>query len=324
MEKGYVYVNAIQHCEIVHIYALKSFIEVVYLEEGKHKSVTIQCLQERHKGQHRNAFVFDTIPLPPAKTDHPLNGEISKILSLIHYRSHDGLNEELQWVCEQDTYLFYGEKTDENILSVKYEKNKLPSFIKLDHSKLISPKELFSVSFFKENLAFALKAHGEQKTPHGLPYSMHLLSVVMEVINALIQEPLSYDEANVAIACALLHDVHEDTPVRISRHTYLGGNAEVTAKGVEALTKNTMLPTKEAQMKESLQRLKKRQNCVGMVKLADRITNLGTPPTHWNDAKKQYYLEESKLILEALGHTHAYLAQKLRDKISHYRIYLNV
>ena len=324
MEKGYVYVNAIQNSEIVHIYALKSFIEVVYLEEGKNKSVTIQCLQETHNGQHRNAFTFDTIPLPPAKIDHPLNGEISKILSLAHYRSTDGLNEELQWVSEQDTYLFYGEKTEENILSVKNKKNKHPSFLKLDHSKLVSPKELFSVSFFKENLAFALKAHGAQKTPHGLPYSMHLVRVAMEVINALSQEPLSYDEANVAIACALLHDVHEDTTVRISRHTCLGGNAEVIAKGVEALTKNTMLPTKAAQMKESLQKLSKRQNCVGMVKLADRITNLDTPPTHWDDAKKHYYLEESKLILEALGYTHAYLAQKLRDKIGHYQLYLNV
>jgi (p)ppGpp synthase/HD superfamily hydrolase len=97
---------------------------------------------------------------------------------------------------------------------------------------------------------------------------------------------LSYDENNVAIACALLHDVNEDTSTTITKETSLAGNAEVIAKGVSALTKDKTLPSKEAQMRDSLERLKKRQNCVAMVKLADRITNLGVPPKHWDDEKK--------------------------------------
>ncbi len=171
---------------------------------------------------------------------------------------------------------------------------------------------------FKEHLAFALEAHGEQKTPHGLPYSMHLLSVASEVIVALSVKPLSYDEHNVAIACALLHDVNEDTTTTINRNSPIAGHKEVIAKGVMALSKDKTLPSKEAQMRDSLERLKQRQNCVAMVKLADRITNLGTPPKHWDEAKKRKYLDEAKLILNELGYAHSYLANKLHEKIEAY------
>jgi (p)ppGpp synthase/HD superfamily hydrolase len=224
--------------------------------------------------------------------------------------------EELEIVCEEGSYLFYF--SEDEAPYAKIEKNRAPKYFCVPHNEATLPRELFSVDFFKENLAFALSAHGEQRTPHGLPYSMHFLSVATEVINALTLESLSYDENNVAIACALLHDVNEDTKTRITRNTCLAGNAEVIAKGVEALTKNNALSTKEAQMKDSLERLLKRQKCVGLVKLADRITNLDVPPKHWTEAKKRAYCEEAKLILKTLGHTHSYLAQKLEAKISEY------
>ena len=227
--------------------------------------------------------------------------------------------EELELVCEKACYLLCFRDNDH---FATLEKGKAPSLPKLPKVESTLPKELFSVEFFKENLAFALLAHGEQKTPYGLPYSMHLLSVTAEVINALSLEPLSYDEANVAIACALLHDVNEDTTTQITKESSVAGNKEVIAKGVKALTKDKSLPSKEAQMRDSLERLKQRQNCVAMVKLADRITNLGEPPKHWDDAKKRKYREEAQLILDELGYAHGYLAKKLQKKIEAYSFYM--
>lgn len=43
--------------------------------------------------------------------------------------------------------------------------------------------ELFCVDSYKHHLAIALKAHGEQKTPHGLPYSFHTISVALVAQN---------------------------------------------------------------------------------------------------------------------------------------------
>lgn len=181
------------------------------------------------------------------------------------------------------------------------------------------PTELFSTRVYKEALAFALKAHKEQKTPEGLPYSFHIVSVATEVVNSLSQHHISYEEANIAIACALLHDVNEDTDTRVNASLDIA-NIEAIIAGVEALTKNEKLPTKQEQMQDSLERLKLQPKCVQMVKLADRITNLAPAPDFWNQAKRKAYVEEAKQILEALKDSNPYLASKLQYKIKNYAV----
>jgi len=323
MLQRWAYLNDIEGSDVVALYTLHNLIEIRYLKEGRQRSLTINFHVAGGAMGYGEYFEFDSIPLPPAKTDHPLSCEFQKILHVNLYAKigeHERF-EELEFVCEEGTYLlFFGE--DEEAHFAKIEKGKKPSLPHVERQEATFPQELFSVDFFKENLAFALRAHGEQKTPHGLPYSMHLLSVAGEVINALYVEPLSYDENNVAIACALLHDVNEDTPSKITKESSLAGNAEVIAKGVLALTKDKNLPSKEMQMRDSLERLKKRQNCVAMVKLADRITNLGEPPKHWDEAKKRKYCEEATLILQEIGYAHRYLAKKLYEKIEAYSRYM--
>lgn len=178
-------------------------------------------------------------------------------------------------------------------------------------------QELFSVEIYKTALAYALKAHKEQKTPEGLPYSFHIVSVATEIINSLSQHHISYDEANIAICCALLHDVNEDTDIRVSYDLNIP-NIESIIAGVEALTKNTKLPTKQEQMQDSLTRLKQQAKCVQMVKLADRITNLAPAPDFWNRAKRQAYVNEAKMILETLKNANPFLASKLQSKIDNY------
>lgn len=323
MQEKWAYLNDIEGCEVLFVYTLHNLVEIVYLKEGKKRSLTINFHVAGGSMGYVEFFQFDSIPLPPSKVKHPLSGSISKILEVNLYTQVSEYErfEELELVCEEGTYLFYFSENEEEAHYAKIEKDKTHRLEKALKMDISLPKELFSMEEFKEHLAFALKAHGEQKTPHGLPYSMHLLSVAGEVINAITCEPLSYDENNVAIACALLHDVNEDTTTVITKHSALAGNVEVIAKGIAALTKDKTLPSKEAQMRDSLERLKQRQNCVAMVKLADRITNLGVPPKHWDDEKKRKYRDEAKLILSELGYAHSYLANKLQVKIEAYEQY---
>jgi len=184
-------------------------------------------------------------------------------------------------------------------------------------------KELYSTKVYKDALAFALKAHKEQKTPEGLPYSFHICSVANEIIHSLSISKISYDEANIAIACALLHDVNEDTSTIVSKDTLELENIDSVIAGVEALTKDETLGTKQEQMKDSLNRLVKQPYCVQMVKLADRITNLAPAPLFWNKTKRQSYVNEAKLILNTLKDSNGYLASKLQYKIDNYEIDLD-
>lgn len=180
-------------------------------------------------------------------------------------------------------------------------------------------KELFNVKTYKTALAYALKAHQTQTTPEGLPYSFHIVSVATEILNSLSQHTISYDEANIAICCALLHDVNEDTNKRVSNDLQVE-NVEAVIAGVQALTKDESLSTKQEQMQDSLSRLKQQPYCIQMVKLADRITNLAPAPDFWNTAKRQTYVNEAKDILDALKDSNPYLANKLQNKIDNYKV----
>ena len=185
---------------------------------------------------------------------------------------------------------------------------------------MVENRELFSTNIYKKAFAFALEAHKTQKTPEGLPYSFHIVSVALEVINSLSMHTISYDEANIAICCALLHDVNEDTQERVSSRNLDLENVDSIVSGVEALTKDETLPSKQQQMQDSLKRLQQEPKCVQMVKLADRITNLAPAPLFWNRAKRSSYVEEAKQILKALQGSNPYLEQKLQNKIENYQI----
>ena len=185
--------------------------------------------------------------------------------------------------------------------------------------------ELYSTKIYKDSLAFALQAHGEQKTPNGLPYAFHIVSVANEIINSLSVHPIFYDEANVAIACALLHDVNEDTDTKVTKESikFIDNDIiDLVVDGVQALTKDTILPSKQEQMRNSLERLKQMPHCVQMVKLADRITNLAPAPAFWNKDKRKAYVDEAKFILRELGVSNIYLADKLQSKIDNYEVSL--
>ncbi|QKF67598.1 bifunctional (p)ppGpp synthetase/guanosine-3',5'-bis(diphosphate) 3'-pyrophosphohydrolase [Arcobacter venerupis] len=179
---------------------------------------------------------------------------------------------------------------------------------------------MFSQENFVEVLNFAALAHGEQKTPKGLPYLAHITCVAMEVINACEKSSLDEAKANLAISCALLHDVIEDTNITYDE-LYMKFGEDV-ANGVEALSKDITLNSKQAQMKDSIERLLTQSYEVQMVKLADRITNLQAPPEHWDNEKIKNYQKEASFILSCLGNSNIYLANRLKEKIEDYKKYI--
>jgi (p)ppGpp synthase/HD superfamily hydrolase len=171
----------------------------------------------------------------------------------------------------------------------------------------------FSPDLYLKALAFAARAHGEQKTPHGLPYVVHLASVAMEVIAGL-RESTDSDE-DLAVACALLHDVVEDTATTLDAVASDFGPR--VAAGVSALTKDPALD-KAAAMRDSLARILVQPPEVALVKLGDRITNLAPPPPHWTAEKIESYRAEARLIADTLGDASASMAARLRARISRY------
>ena len=179
---------------------------------------------------------------------------------------------------------------------------------------------MFSQENYIEILNFAAIAHGEQKTPKGLPYLAHITCVAMEVINACEKSKIDEEKTNLAISCALLHDVIEDTSISYDE-LYIKFGEEI-ANGVEALTKDKTLSSKQEQMRDSIERLLTQSYEVQMVKLADRITNLGTPPKHWDNEKIKAYQKEASFILSCLGNSNIYLAQRLKEKIEEYKKYI--
>ena len=97
---------------------------------------------------------------------------------------------------------------------------------------------------------------------------------------------------------------------------------EKVANGVEALTKDKTMASKQEQMKDSIERLLTQPYEVQMVKLADRITNLGIPPKYWDNEKIKKYQKEAGFILSCLCNSNIYLSKRLKEKIENYNNYI--
>jgi guanosine-3',5'-bis(diphosphate) 3'-pyrophosphohydrolase len=169
-------------------------------------------------------------------------------------------------------------------------------------------------SIYQQTIKFAARKHLTQCVPSSeLPYLVHLSNVATEILVAAPQSE-GFDLA-FAIQVALLHDTLEDTETTFEELSKTFGKA--VAEAVLALTKNDALP-KHARMTDSLQRIKALQKEVWAVKLADRITNLQTPPAHWDKEKIIAYKAEAKVIAKTLEGGNAYLEQRLHESIEEY------
>jgi len=174
-------------------------------------------------------------------------------------------------------------------------------------------------TFYQKAMKFAGEKHFNQKVPGTRSnYLLHISNVAMEVLMAYNAEK-NFD-INFAIQVAILHDTIEDTTADFAE--VKNEFSEKIATAVQALTKNEELPSKEEQMMDSLNRINQLPKEVGLVKLADRITNLQAPPGYWDKQKIIKYHAEAKLIAKTLAGKNEYLNDRLERKIAEYQVYL--
>jgi (p)ppGpp synthase/HD superfamily hydrolase len=145
---------------------------------------------------------------------------------------------------------------------------------------------------------------------------VHLTKVATETLLACLAN--GGLDVDLAVRCALLHDCVEDAGVGVDEVARVFGDA--VAQGVAALTKDASLP-KEHAMQDSLARIARQPREVWVVKLADRITNLEPPPSHWSVDKRRRYRQEARDILAHLGGASPTLEARLRAKIEAYAAY---
>jgi guanosine-3',5'-bis(diphosphate) 3'-pyrophosphohydrolase len=168
--------------------------------------------------------------------------------------------------------------------------------------------------------AFFFAAQQHQQVPQWIkgttdvPYAVHIGNVAMEIIMAHHETPCFNLE--LAVQIALLHDVLEDTPC--PETILLEEFGEAVTTGVKALTKNKNLKDKNP-MEDSIERILGSNPEVGMVKLADRITNLQPPPHFWSREKIELYYHEAVLLWEKLGHLNVALSQRMAEQLLVYR-----
>ena len=171
---------------------------------------------------------------------------------------------------------------------------------------------------YQKAINFAGEKHYRQKLPaSNANYVLHLSNVAMEVFMAYNSAP-NFD-LNLAIQLAILHDTIEDTETSFEELKNKFG--EHVAEGVLALTKNNTFSTKKERMLDSIERIKVLKKEVGLVKLADRITNLQQPPETWSKAKIKDYLHEAILLHSLLLDKNNYLSNRLKSKIEDYKKY---
>jgi (p)ppGpp synthase/HD superfamily hydrolase len=178
--------------------------------------------------------------------------------------------------------------------------------------------DVFAKAWRFASLHHAGQTHFGPEEGTSFEYLHHVGSVAMELAWALPTTPDA--DADLAIQCAVLHDVIEDTAA--TYELVLAHFGQAVADGVMALSKNETLPTKMEQMEDSLHRIRLQPKEVWMVKMADRIANLDPPPYHWDDTKIEAYRQEAIAIHEALQAANEVLADRLRVRIEEYKTFV--
>ncbi len=171
---------------------------------------------------------------------------------------------------------------------------------------------------YQKAIGFAGRAHRWQRVPGTkCNYVVHLSNVAAEIARAICAEKIG--DEDLAIQCALLHDVLEDTWTKPATIECEFGSSVL--RGVAALSINRKLPNDE-RTADSLRRIGDCGREIACVKLADRITNLQEPPKFWDRARRKDYLAESIVIWNALEEFSPFLGNRLKQKIREYERYI--
>lgn len=176
---------------------------------------------------------------------------------------------------------------------------------------------------YQKAIAFAGYVHKNQLVPgKEYNYVVHISNVAAEIARLIIAEKIG--DEDLAVQCALLHDVIEDAEnSNVMENEVKKEFGEKVLSGVLALSKDNKLD-KEKRMEESIRRIKAQGKEIACVKLADRITNLQKPPEYWSKEQIRKYLDESIMIYNELGAYSDFLGNRLKHKIEEYEQYLLV
>jgi guanosine-3',5'-bis(diphosphate) 3'-pyrophosphohydrolase len=140
-------------------------------------------------------------------------------------------------------------------------------------------------------VAFALRFHGDQQRPTGVPYAEHLLEALeVLVCGAGVSDP--------AVLCAaVLHDVVEDTPCTLGQVRAAFGDrvAEMVGWVTKPATPDgaDKKETKEAY----LAGLAAAPDDAVLVKLADRVSNVQTLRNLGPAKQREYYAQTVRYIM---------------------------
>jgi (p)ppGpp synthase/HD superfamily hydrolase len=142
-----------------------------------------------------------------------------------------------------------------------------------------------------EAVTFALRFHGDQKRPTGVPYAEHLL----EALEVLVRGAGVSDPD--VLRAAVLHDVVEDTACTI------GGVREAFGDRVADLVGWVTIPDaeegadKKAVKQAYLRHLADAPDDAILVKLADRASNVQTLHNLRLEKQREYYAQTVAYIL---------------------------
>lgn len=175
-------------------------------------------------------------------------------------------------------------------------------------------------------IMFAVVSHGNQvrKGNEHIPYVFHPIDVANEII---YYSGLPIEELEKSALVGILHDTVEDTAVTLDNIRDQFG--EDIARGVGAMSKDETLCSdgsisKEAVLRENIERLKKEALWVQVAKLADRISNLKSFPAFWSRQKIERYLNESIIIADELGNASKGLQARLLTRVAEARMMLSI
>ena len=171
---------------------------------------------------------------------------------------------------------------------------------------------------YQNAINYAAEKHTDQKIPGTQSsYMVHLTTVAMETM--ISGENTANFDRGFAVQVALLHDLLEDTSTTFVELQAAFGLK--IADAVLALSKDETLKP-EAQIPDSLERIKLQSKEVWAVKLSDRISNMQQPPKHWDQFKIIAYQKMARMILSKLKGGNAYLEKRLAEKIVDYNQYI--
>ncbi|WP_457594077.1 HD domain-containing protein [Hydrogenimonas sp.] len=171
-----------------------------------------------------------------------------------------------------------------------------------------------NTDLFHKALRLSAWAHYGQITKFGDPYITHPVAASYEILAASAAGE-TFD-TDLAVLCAILHDVVEKSDVTLSSIKKDFGKK--VAEGVGAMTKNEELP-KEQQLRESLVRILEQPREIAMAKMADRISSMLPTPAEWKKEKIDTIVSNAQMIYDMLSQTSPYLAKRLKSKIKLYR-----